>query len=74
MEKWQYNILFFVGVSGIILLIIAPAIPPLAPIGNNPQGVTALGLLLAYLFTQKSSLVKDHKKDKDKPGDEEDKS
>jgi hypothetical protein len=63
MEKWQYDVLFIVGVGGIILLIIAPAIPPLAPIGHNPQGVTALGLLLAYLFTQKNSIVKDHKKD-----------
>jgi len=72
MEKWQFNILFFVGVGGIILLVISPAIPFLAPIGKNAQGITALGLLLTYLFTQKGAIVKDHKKDDD-PGDKEEK-
>lgn len=73
MERWQLNIVFFVGVGGVVLLLVAPAIHGLEGIPKNPTAVSALGLVLTYLFTQKSALVKKHDDgDKKKDQDQED--
>lgn len=71
MEKWQLNTLFIVGVGGIILLLVAPAIDGLEAIPKNPTAVSALGLLLTYLFTQRDAVTKDKKKDDEKQKEDE---
>lgn len=66
MKEWQFNVLFFVGVGGAVFLLLAPSIPGMEDIPKNPGAVTGIGTILAYVLTQKSSIVK---RDKDDGGD-----
>lgn len=70
MEKWQFNVLFCVGVGGAVLLLFAPALG-LESIPNNPMATAGIGSILAYVLTQKRSIVRDHKKDEEPPEKEE---
>lgn len=66
MKEWQFNVLFFVGVGGAILLLIGPEFG--FKISQNPTAVTGVGAILTYVLTQKKALVKpDEKKKKNKP-------
>lgn len=62
MKEWHFNVLFFVGVGGAILLLIGPEIG--LDIGNNPLAVSGVGSILGYVLTQKKHIVK---KDEDPP-------
>jgi len=62
LKEWQFNVLFFVGVGGAILLLLGPEFG--LKIGQNPTAVTGVGAILTYVLTQKKSLTKrDDKKD-----------
>lgn len=60
LTKWQFNILFFVGVGGAILMLIGPEIG--LDIGKNPNAVLGVGAILTYVLSQKKSLTKPHDK------------
>lgn len=56
LKEWQFNVLFFVGVGGAVLLLIGPGLG--LNISQNPTAITGVGAILTYVLTQKSSLVK----------------
>lgn len=56
MKEWQFNVLFFVGVGGAILLLIGPEVG--LEVGRNPTAVSGVGAILAYILTQKKALTK----------------
>lgn len=67
LKDWQFNVLFFVGVGGAVLLLIGPEIG--LNVSQNPTAVTGVGAILTYVLTQRKALTKtgDRKKDnKDK--------
>jgi hypothetical protein len=64
LKQWQFNVLFFVGVGGAVLLAFGPAIG--LDISENPTALTGLGLILTYVLTQKKALTK-HDDPKEKP-------
>lgn len=65
MKDWQFNVLFFVGVGGAILLLLGPEFG--LSIGKNPTAVTGVGAILTYILTQRKALVSnEEKKSKDK--------
>lgn len=65
LKEWQFNVLFFVGVGGAILLLIGPELG--LEIGQNPTAVTGVGAILTYVLTQKKALTK-HSDDEEKGG------
>jgi hypothetical protein len=67
-KEWQFNVLFFVGVGGAILLLIGPELG-LTTV-QNPTAVTGIGAILTYVLTQKKALVHNGDKDKEKPREE----
>ena len=69
LKEWQFNVLFFVGVGGAILLLIGPELG--LQISSNPTAVTGIGAILTYVLTQKKALTvtKDEEK-KDTPNKE----
>lgn len=56
LKEWHFNVLFFVGVGGAILLLIGPEIG--LDISPNPTAVTGVGAILTYVLTQKKALTK----------------
>ena len=72
LEKWQFNVLFCVGVGGAVLLLIGPGLG--LNISQNPTALTGIGSILAYVLTQKKALTKnpDEKKPPDKTEEEDD--
>lgn len=56
LKEWQFNVLFFVGVGGAVLLLIGPELG--MDIAKNPTALTGVGSILAYVLTQKKALVK----------------
>lgn len=64
LKEWQFNVLFFVGVGGAILLLIGPELG--LEISSNPTAVTGIGAILTYVLTQKKALTK-HESKKDEP-------
>lgn len=67
LKEWQFNVLFFVGVGGAVLLLLGPSVG--LNISTNGTTVTGIGAILAYVLTQKSAITKhddDEKKDKTK--------
>lgn len=71
MKEWQFNVLFFVGVGGAILLVIGPEIG--LKIGQNPTAVTGLGAILTYVLTQRNAITrKDRDRRRKQSEDEED--
>lgn len=64
LEKWQFNVLFCVGVGGAILLLIGPELG--LNLSTNPTAVTGIGAILTYVLTQKKALTK-HVDPKDQP-------
>ena len=61
LKEWQFNVLFFVGVGGAILLLLGPEFG--LDIGTNPTAVTGVGAILTYVLTQKKALTNNEKKD-----------
>lgn len=60
LKEWQFNVLFFVGVGGAILLLIGPDLG--LKLGENPTAVTGVGAILTYVLTQRKSLTRTDKK------------
>lgn len=60
LKEWQFNVLFFVGVGGAILLLIAPELG--LDVSTSPQAVTGIGAILTYVLTQKKALVEKKEK------------
>lgn len=56
MKEWHFNVLFFVGVLGAVVMLIGPEIG--LDIGKNPTAVTGVGAILGYILTQKPKIVK----------------
>jgi len=71
MKEWHFNVLFFVGVLGAVVMLSGPEIG--LDIGKNPTAVTGVGAILGYILTQKPKIVKSpHDEDKDQPKEEDD--
>jgi hypothetical protein len=75
LKEWQFNVLFFVGVGGAILLLIGPDLG--LKLGSSPTAVTGIGAILTYVLTQKKALTKSNKSTppedkKPNPGEESD--
>ncbi len=68
MKEWQFNVLFFVGVGGAVLLLIGPEFG--FTLSDNPTALTGVGAILTYVLTYKRILGRspdDKKKDPDDP-------
>lgn len=48
MKEWQFNVLFFVGVGGAILLLIGPELG--FHFSDNPTALTGVGAILTYVL------------------------
>lgn len=59
LKEWQFDVLFFVGVGGAIVMLIGPSIG--LDIGQNPTAVTGIGAILTYILTQRKALTKNGK-------------
>lgn len=71
MKEWHFNVLFFVGVLGAVVMLIGPEIG--LDIGKNPTAVTGVGAILTYVLTQKKALTKTNgDRNKDAKNEEED--
>lgn len=51
MKEWQFNVLFFVGVGGAVLLLIGPEFG--LTLSDNPTALTGVGAILTYVLTYK---------------------
>lgn len=56
LKEWQFNVLFFVGVGGAVLLLLGPEFG--FEIAENPTAVTGVGAILTYVLTQRKALTK----------------
>ena len=74
LKEWQFNVLFFVGVGGAILLLLGPEFG--LSISQSPTAVTGVGAILTYVLTQKKALTRhdDKKNQNNHPEDNENKS
>ena len=71
LKEWQFNILFFVGVIGAVLLLVGPSLG--LEVSQNPTAVTGVGAILTYILTQRKALTKssdDETKTTKKEGDD----
>lgn len=57
LKDWQFNVLFFVGVGGAVLLLIGPELG-LTQI-SSPTAVTGVGAILTYVLTQRKQFTRD---------------
>lgn len=57
LKEWQFNVLFFVGVGGAVLLLFGDKVG--LNISQNPTAITGIGAILTYVLTQKKALTKD---------------
>jgi len=64
MKEWHFNVLFFVGVLGAVVMLIGPEIG--LDIGKNPTAVTGVGAILTYVLTQKKAITRTPANDKKK--------
>lgn len=56
MKEWHFNVLFFVGVLGAVVMLVGPEIG--LDIGKNPTAVTGIGAILTYVLTQKKAITR----------------
>lgn len=68
MKEWQFNVLFFVGVGGAVLLLIGPNVG--LEISTNPTALTGVGAILTYVLAQKSANARVEKKELEKKSEE----
>lgn len=61
MKAWQFDVLFWTGVAGIIIMLFAPWIG----LELSPISVSGFGALWTYLFTQRGNIVKNKDEDDD---------
>lgn len=67
MKDWQFNVLFFTGVGGAILLLLGPEFG--LKVAENPTAFTGVGAILTYILTQRIRLSA--RKDEKKKGDDD---
>lgn len=71
MKEWQFNVLFFVGVGGAILLLIGPELG--LTFSDNPTALTGVGAILTYvLASQRGKLGGGNSSDAPKKDEEND--
>lgn len=72
LKDWQFNILFFVGVGGAVLLLIGPDLG--LNFADNPATYTGVGAILTYVLAQKRAQIhrEEHRKQERKEKEEED--
>lgn len=70
MKEWHFNVLFFVGVGGAVLLFLGPELG--LDIYKSPASVTGVGAILTYVLAKKDSIVKNHDEKKKDKEEEED--
>lgn len=63
LKEWQFNVLFFVGVGGAVLLLLGPSFG--LDIAASPTTVTGVGAILTYVLTQKKALTKHNPEERD---------
>lgn len=68
LEKWQFNVLFVVGVGGLLFLLVGPSVGLNVEVGPTAAGGVAA--ILTYILTQKDAIVR-RNKDDPKPKNEE---
>lgn len=68
MKEWQFNVLFFVGVGGAVLLLVGPNVG--FEISSNPTALTGVGAILTYVLTRQMAQSKSDKKKKRKDPEE----
>lgn len=57
LKEWQFNVLFWVGVGGAVLMLLGPELG--LDIGQSPMSAGGVGAILTYILTQKKSLTRD---------------
>lgn len=67
MKSWQFDVLFWVGVGGAVILLLGPEFG--LDVGQNPTAITGVGAILTYILTQKKALTKNE--DRKSRGDSE---
>jgi len=70
LKQWQFDILFFVGVGGAVVLLFGPALG--LNIGANPLAATGVGAILTFVLSQRRALTKEQdqqKESRDEPDD-----
>ena len=60
LKEWQFNVLFFVGVGGAVVVLFAPWLG--LDLGENPTAIAGVGAILTYILTQKHALTKTDEK------------
>lgn len=65
MKEWQFNVLFFVGVGGAVLLLIGPEFG--LEFSSNPTALTGVGAILTYVLTYKRILNRSPEDEKKEP-------
>lgn len=70
LKEWQFNVLFFVGVGGAVLLLIGPEVG--LEVGQNAPAVGGIGAILTYVLTQRDIITRNKKNgdEKEHPPDE----
>lgn len=51
LKDWQFNVLFFVGVGGAVLLLLGPEFG--LNFSQSPTALAGVGSILTYILTQK---------------------
>lgn len=72
MKNWQFNVIFFAAVGGVFLLLLGPELG--IELSDNPIAFSGVGAMLTYILTQKKSLTKsdrNNRQTKDSRTDEE---
>lgn len=69
LKDWQFNVLFFVGVGGAILLLLGPEMG--LTLSSSPTAVTGVGAILTYVLTQKKTFTKPNDTEESKSEKEE---
>jgi hypothetical protein len=68
-EKWQFNVIFVVGIAGTIVLLIGPDIG-LENV-QSPGAVGGVGAIMTYILTQRDRLIKNGKNGHNKKGEDD---
>lgn len=67
LKQWQFDVLFFVGVGGAVVLLFGPSLG--LQIGSNPLAATGVGAILAFVLAQRNVITKsDPKKEAERNG------
>jgi hypothetical protein len=57
MSEWQFNVIFWVAIGGVVFLLLGPSVG-LEGIPENPTAAAGIASLLAYVLAQRRHIVK----------------